>query len=129
LRSSYLSECIVKLSVKQEFIDTAKSGKVLVRKCSKCGFLHLVTVYFCQKCGNKDFENVIIEGKGTVVTYTIITVPPEGWEKYTPYAWIVMKLDDADLRISGFMEKIALPADLPIGTKTSCMQLELLFLY
>jgi len=60
----------------------------------------------------------MIEGKGTVVTYTIITIPPEGWEKYIPYAWIVMKLDDADLRISGFMEKIASSADLPIGTKT-----------
>lgn len=27
-----------------------------------------------------------------------------------------MKLDEADLRVSGFMEKIALPTDLPIGT-------------
>ena len=41
--------------------------------------------------------------KGTVATYTIITVAPAGFEKYTPYAFVVLKLDDADLRISGFM--------------------------
>ncbi|MFQ6025717.1 MAG: Zn-ribbon domain-containing OB-fold protein [Nitrosopumilaceae archaeon] len=105
------------MSAKEQFINTAKTGKVLARKCTKCGFLHLATVYFCEKCGNKGFDDVTIEGKGSIVTYTIITVPPSGWEKYAPYAWVVMKLDGTDLRISGFMEKIASPADIPIGTK------------
>ena len=106
-----------KLLGKDEFITNAKIGKVLARKCSKCSHLHLVTTYFCQNCGNKTFENVIKDGKGPIVTYTIITVPPEGYEKYVPYAWVVMKLDDTDLRISGFMGGIKSPADLPLGTK------------
>jgi uncharacterized OB-fold protein len=80
--------------------------------------LHLATTYFCQNCGNKGFENVSIEGKGTVVTYTIITVPPAGYEKYTPYAWVVIKLDETDLQISGFMKNINSSSDLPLGTKT-----------
>jgi hypothetical protein len=105
------------LSGKQQFIDCAKLGKILARKCKNCGELHLATVYFCQKCGHKEFENVEIEGKGTVVTYTIITVPPAGFEKYTPYAWVVLQLDNSDLRISGFLANIAKPADLPIGSK------------
>ncbi len=105
------------MSAKQEFVDNAKSGKVLAHKCTKCGELHLATVYFCKKCGNKGFENAVLEGKGSVATYTIITVPPAGFEKYTPYAWVVLKLDDSDLRISGFMAGIATPADLPVGTK------------
>ena len=105
-----------KLSAKQEFIDAAKSGKVLAHKCTKCSELHLATVYFCQKCGNKEFEDVFIKGEGTVATYTIITVPPAGFEKYTPYAWVVIKLADSDLRVSGFMANIAKPADLPVGT-------------
>ncbi|TLX94680.1 MAG: nucleotide-binding protein [Thaumarchaeota archaeon] len=102
---------------KEEFINNAKLGKVLARKCTRCGYLHLATTYFCQNCGNKTFENAIIEGKGTIMTYTIITVSPEGYEKYIPYAWVVMKLDKTDLRISGFMGGIKSPADLPLGTK------------
>jgi len=108
---------VYKLLAKEEFINNAKLGKVLARKCTRCGYLHLATTYFCQNCGNKTFENAIIEGKGTIMTYTIITVSPEGYEKYIPYAWVVMKLDKTDLRISGFMGGIKSPADLPLGTK------------
>ena len=106
---------VYNLFTKEEFISSAKAGKVLARKCTKCGHLHLVTTYFCQNCGNKGFENVIIDGKGKVVTYTIITVPPAGYEKYVPYAWVVMTLDGVDIRISGFMANIRSPADLPLG--------------
>ena len=105
------------MSAKQEFVDNAKSGKILARKCTKCSELHLATVYFCKKCGNKEFGNVIFNGVGVITTYTIITVPPAGFEKYAPYAWVILKLDESDLRVSGFMARIKTPADLPVGTK------------
>ena len=105
------------MSGTQEFIEVAKSGKVLARKCKKCGELHLATVYFCQNCGHKEFENDILEGQGSIATYTIITVPPAGFEKYTPYAWVVLSLDNSKLRVSGFMGEIAKPADLPVGAR------------
>lgn len=114
----YISSKVYNLSAKEEFINNAKSGKILARKCTKCGYLQLATTYFCQNCGNKGFENVSIEGKGTIVTYTIITVPPAGYEKYTPYAWVVIKLDGVDLKVSGFMQNITSPSDLPLGAKT-----------
>ena len=108
---------VYNMSAKQEFIDNVKSGKVLARKCTKCGELHLATIYFCKKCGNKGFENAVLDGVGTIATFTIITVPPAGFEKYTPYAWVVLKLEESDLSISGFMAGIKTPADLPIGTR------------
>ena len=114
----FISFRVCKLSAKPEFIESAKAGNVLARKCSKCGELHLATVYFCKKCGNKEFEDAIINGKGKIVTYTIMTVPPEGFEEFAPYAWAVMELDDASgVRISGFLPNIATPPDLPIGTE------------
>ncbi len=115
--AQFTSSKVYNLSAKEEFINNAKLGKILVRKCTKCGYLHLATTYFCQNCGNKGFENVSLEGKGSVATYTIITVPPAGYEKYAPYAWVVIKLDGVNLRISGFMQNIKAPSDLPLGTK------------
>ena len=103
------------MSAKPEFIDAAKAGNVLARKCVKCGELHLATVSFCKKCGSKGFSNSTIKGTGKVVTYTIMTVPPAGFEDLAPYAWVVMELGDCDLRISGFLANIQKPADLPIG--------------
>ena len=49
---------------------------------------------FAKKCGSKEFEDSILKGTGKVVTYTIMTVPPAGFEDLTPYAWVVMELDD-----------------------------------
>ncbi len=113
----YIYSKVCKLSAKQEFIEVAKSGKILARKCKKCGELHWATVYFCQNCGNREFENAILDGQGSIATFTIITVPPAGFDKYTPYAWVVLKLDNSDLRVSGFMGEITKPADLPIGSR------------
>jgi len=112
----FTSSRVCKLSAKPEFIEAVKSGNILARKCTKCGELHLATVYFCKKCGSKGFENSILNGTGKVATYTIMTVPPEGFEELAPYAWVVMEIDDSDIRVSGFLGKIASPADLPIGT-------------
>jgi len=106
-------EC--KLSANSEYIEAVKAGNILARKCTKCDELHLATVYFCKKCGSKEFEDSILIGTGKVVTYTIMTVPPAGFEDLAPYAWVVMELGDNDLRISGFLANIQKPGDLPIG--------------
>ena len=111
---TYFKVC--KLSAKPEFIEAAKAGNVLARKCTKCGELHLATVYYCKKCGNKGFEDSILKGAGKVVTYTIMTVPPAGFEDLAPYAWVVMELNDSGIRISGFLSNIQKPEDLQIGT-------------
>jgi uncharacterized OB-fold protein len=58
-----------------------------------------------------------LDGTGSIATYTIITVAPAGFEKYTPYAFVVLQLDNSDLRISGFMAGITSPEELPVGTK------------
>ena len=108
---------VYKMSVEEQLIEIAKQGKLLTHKCTSCGFLHLSTAYYCLKCGSKGFEDVILDGTGTVATYTIITVAPAGFEKYTPYAFVVLNLDNTDLRISGFMAGIATPTDLPVGTR------------
>jgi len=112
----FISFKVCKLSAKPEFIEAAKAGNILARKCTKCDELHLATVYFCKKCGSKEFEDSILKGTGKVVTYTIMTVPPAGFEDYTPYAWVVMELDDSGIRVSGFLPNIEKPENLPIGT-------------
>ncbi len=112
--SSYFSKC-VKLTEKKNFIEHAKDGKILSHKCINCGDLSLATVYFCKKCGKRGFDDFVLDGQGKVGTYTIMTVPPTGFEKYTPYAWVIINLDNSDLRISGFLPNIQKSEDLPIG--------------
>ena len=111
----FISFKVCKLSAKPEFIEAAKTGNILARKCIKCNELHLATVYFWSKCGSKEFEDSILKGTGKVVTYTIMTVPPAGFEDFAPYAWVVMELNDSGIRISGFLSNIQKPEELQIG--------------
>ena len=102
---------------KNRFADSARQGNILAIRCKNCSHMDLSTVYFCKKCGRREFEECQVSGRGSVATYTIITVPPDGFEKHVPYAWVVLSLDGSGLRVSGFMAGIAKPDDLPVGTR------------
>jgi uncharacterized OB-fold protein len=104
-------------STHQKFIEAANRKKVLAHKCAKCGHLMLETVLFCEKCSAGKFEHVELDGAGTVVTYTIQAVAPEGFEDADSYAWVVFEVDGSHLRASGFLPGVKTPQDLPIGTR------------
>ena len=102
---------------REKFIATEEKQKILAHKCVKCGHLMLETVLYCEKCSASKFEDAELEGTGTVVTFTIQAVAPEGFEDAGSYAWVVFKVDNTSLRASGFLPGIESPNDLPIGSK------------
>lgn len=101
---------------RDEFVAKLKDGKVMAYRCGKCGHMQLATTVFCSKCNSQEMEAVEVEGQGRIVTYTIQNVPPAEYEKYGTYAWAVVQLD-AGFNISGFLEGVASPKDLPINSK------------
>jgi uncharacterized OB-fold protein len=102
---------------RSRFIEGASRGKILANKCTKCGYSNLETVYFCEKCSSDTFTTEEYEGLGSVVTFTIQTVAPEGFTDAGLYAWVVFKVDGAPFKVSGFLKDIRSPSDLPIGSK------------
>lgn len=104
---------------REKFIDAANRKKILAHKCQSCGHTELETVLFCEKCSASKFQDIEVDGTGTVVTYTIQAVAPEGFEDAGSYAWVVFKVDNMSFRASGFLAGISSPSDLPIGTKVA----------
>ena len=52
----------------------------------------------CRRRGNlDDFQ---FKGIGKIISFTVVRVPPEGFEKFTPYAVAVIELDEG-ARLSG----------------------------
>ena len=106
------------LSSREKFIISANRGKIATNKCLKCGHIMLGTIYYCEKCHGSDLQSIELEGTGKVVTYTIQTVAPEGFNDIgKPYAWVVFKIDNTALKVSGILIGIKSPADLPLGSK------------
>ncbi|NOJ30312.1 MAG: nucleotide-binding protein [Nitrososphaeraceae archaeon] len=105
------------LTPRQKFIAAANRSKILLNKCKNCGHMMLETVIYCEKCYHKNFESTEVDGIGSVETYTIQSVAPEGFEDVESYAWVVFKLDNILLRTSGFLPGIMKPEDLPLKTR------------
>ena len=102
---------------RSRFIEGASRGKILANKCTKCGYSTLETVYYCEKCSSDSFTMKEYEGLGSVVTFTIQTVAPEGFTDAGLYAWVVFSVDGAPFKVSGFLKDVRSPSDLPIGSK------------
>jgi uncharacterized OB-fold protein len=105
-----------KQSSREQFIDFAKKGKILANQCLNCKNLFLETSYYCDKCFSEHFKHVPYKGKGKVVTYTIQSVAPKGFEDVNSYAWVIFRIDDCGLNVSGFLPGVSSPTDLPLGT-------------
>jgi uncharacterized OB-fold protein len=44
--------------------------RIYAAKCAQCGKLSYPTHYYCPECHGRKFEEVPLEGKGTLVTWT-----------------------------------------------------------
>ena len=67
-------------------------GKFLGLKCNKCGGYTVPPKKVCMECNSEDLDIVEINGKGEIKTYTVIRVPPEGFEG--PYVVGMVELEE-----------------------------------
>lgn len=64
-------------------------------KCTNCGEKFFPPRHFCPECRRMSrLEDFKMKGIGTVVTYTIIHTPMEGFENQVPYILAIIKLSD-----------------------------------
>ena len=64
-------------------------------KCDSCGGAFFPPVILCPNCRRKGkIRSLEFSGMGEITSYTVIRTPPEGFEKYVPYAVAVVKLEE-----------------------------------
>lgn len=72
--------------------EALKEDKLLALKCNECGAYTVPPKKVCMECTSEDLEVAEISGKGRVQTFTVIRVPPEGFE--APYIVALVELDE-----------------------------------
>ncbi len=65
--------------------DQASTGALLGMRCLDCGISVFGQAVFCQACSSARLEPVDLSRTGTLYSYTIVRVPPEGWPGPVPY--------------------------------------------
>lgn len=62
--------------------------------CSQCGKKFFPPRLICSACGGEELERTKIAEKGSLLTFTVIRVPPHQFEDQAPYAVGVVELED-----------------------------------
>ena len=112
----------------EQFYKFLGQQKLMAGKCLKCGKIHLPPRPLCDNCFSQDFEWVNVQGKGKLVTYTVIHVAPKQFQDLTPYAVGIVELENG-LKIPGMIQgttqdnlKIGMKLTLDFGTCSSSQQ-------
>ena len=62
-------------------------------KCTQCGAKYFPARPVCT-CGSTEFKPYKLAERGEVVTWTVISNAPIGFQKYVPYAVALIELED-----------------------------------
>jgi len=98
----------------QAFWDGTAAGKLLIRRCNRCGVRHYYPRAFCPECWSDDVEWVEASGRATLYTHSTVYVndlPP--FHEQVPYTAAVVDLDEGPRMMTKVVD--VGPEDLEIG--------------
>jgi len=83
-------------------------------RCPSCGLVTATWSLACSRCGRPGLEEHELSDRGTVVAFTVLSVPGEEFLNDAPYAYVVVELDGGG-RVTGWMPSVRSAHDLSIG--------------
>jgi len=86
----------------EKYKEALMGGKLLGLKCNKCGEYTVPPKKVCMECSSEDMDIVEISGKGEIRTFTVVRVPPEGFEG--PYIVGMVALDEGPWVIGNVLD-------------------------
>ncbi|MFB3889624.1 MAG: Zn-ribbon domain-containing OB-fold protein [Candidatus Bathyarchaeia archaeon] len=89
----------------EQFYKFLVQGKLMAGKCQKCGKTHLPPRPLCDQCFSQEFSWVEIQGKGKLLTYTVIYIAPPQFQSLAPYAVGIVQLADGS-KIPGMISGV-----------------------
>lgn len=78
----------------KDYNEALKQDKLMALRCQNCGTITVPPRLSCRKCGSFDMNVIDIKGNGTIQTFTIINVAPEGKEVQCPYVIVMVALNE-----------------------------------
>lgn len=117
--------------VVEKFYEGLEEGKILGRKCPKCGHVEFPPVYACNECGNYETEWYEISGKAkmhSIVMPAALSSKPE-YKKLGKYAYGEVEIEEGtrlNAVVRGVTKKnrAALTEKLPVNCHAAIFERE-----
>jgi len=74
-----------------EYEEGLRNGKLTGLRCASCKKITCHPMPVCQWCSGRSLERMELSGEGDLMTFTVIRVPPEGFEADAPYIPCLVK--------------------------------------
>lgn len=109
----------------RDFYKALSAGDLIGSRCMDCGAVSVPQRQICPKCQSINNEVIILSGKGKLVAFTVISVPPvmmakAGYDARNPYCVGVVELEEG-ARVSAQILDVDMnaPETIKIGTPLS----------
>jgi uncharacterized OB-fold protein len=99
----------------ESFYNFIKQQKLMAAKCRTCKQLLLPPKPMCPECFSNNLEWKELKPNGKLLTYTIIHISPQQFQKLTPYAVGIVELDE-NVQLPGIIRNVDL-AQVQVGMK------------
>ena len=95
------------------FYKFVSEKRLMAAKCNECGAEFLPPKPMCTKCFSTNLKWIEVDGKGKLLTYTIIYIAPEQFQDMTPYIIGIVEFNNG-LRLPGIIRGVK-PEVIKIG--------------
>jgi len=82
------------MSVPRYWRERKIKYRLIGGKCKTCNRSFYPPRKVCPYCSSREVEEILLPRKGKILSYTIINVPPKGFEKYSPYVIAIVELEN-----------------------------------
>jgi len=78
----------------KEYRTALRENKLLGLKCQACGFVTTPPRLACRHCGEIGSDIIQLSGRGKIVTFTSVFIPPENRRGQQPYLVVAVELEE-----------------------------------
>ncbi len=103
------------------FLTSIEKRQIVGQRCPKCHKVYVPPRGACSMCGVPTEEEVLLDGKGTVTTFAVVSLPNPVLE--VPYVSALIKLDGSDITSMFLIQEIP-AADVHIGMRVEPVWVE-----
>ena len=93
-----------------------EGGRLRGFRSAACGFTTATWGLVCPQCGQADWAEVDLSGRGKIVSFSIQHVPSDDYVNEAPYAYVVVELDEGG-RMTGWMPTVKNESELRLGDR------------
>ncbi len=98
-----------------KFWDGLREGILYGTKCKKCNSIMFPPKADCEGCMSSEIDWIQLSGEAELITYTVNTVPPESFTRYSKYIIGIVKLKEGPKAMTWITE--VTPDQVQIGMK------------